>query len=63
MEETKKEIECPKCGGKMNHHADKIISEFSEDNSKYYDEVLTGILEGHYKCPSCGATLSKLEKE
>ncbi len=37
MEETKKQIECPKCGSKMNHHADKIITDVSEEDLKYYD--------------------------
>ncbi len=63
MEETKKKIKCPKCGNEMNHHADKIIAEVSDDNLKYYDDAFAGALEVHYKCPDCGATLSKLEKE
>ena len=63
MEETKKIVKCPKCGTEMNHHADKIIAEFTEEDLKYYNEAFEGIIKEHYKCPGCGATLSNFEKE
>ncbi len=63
MEETNKKVKCSKCGNEMNHHADKIITDVSEENLKYYDKAFDGILEEHYKCPNCGAAFSKFEKE
>ena len=44
MEETKKIVKCPKCGTEMNHHADKIIAEFTEEDLKYYNEAFEGHL-------------------
>ena len=63
MEETKKKIKCPKCGNEMNHHADKIIADVSDENLNYYDDAFDEMLEEHYKCHKCGTTLSKFEKE
>jgi ribosomal protein S27AE len=48
---------CPRCGSKMNFHAEKITSSSPEDAG--YDPVLGGAVEELHACPSCGAGASR----
>jgi predicted RNA-binding Zn-ribbon protein involved in translation (DUF1610 family) len=45
-------IICPRCGARMNHHADKpIYSEDPNGNPEFLEEF--------YTCPNCGASASR----
>lgn len=59
----KEKINCPKCGNKMNHHADKITYPTSAGEMEYFDQAYEGILEEHHKCPACGFTVNLKVKE
>jgi ribosomal protein S27AE len=50
-----KTILCPKCGAPMNHHADKLVYLYEETMHTREAEVL----EEFYRCPRCGAGLSR----
>jgi ribosomal protein S27AE len=51
---------CAKCGGEMNHHADKLI--YSTETSPAGMSANTyfgGIVEETHGCPGCGAVESR----
>ena len=50
---------CPKCGGEMNHHADKLVypAQFGELHPANLD--LGGTIEETHACPECGAVESR----
>jgi ribosomal protein S27AE len=52
-------MNCPKCGGEMNHHADKLT--YASDGSKAprFDRALGGVVEETHHCPSCGAIAAR----
>jgi len=51
---------CPKCGGEMNHHADKLIYDTSANKSVKNDPSFGGLIEETHNCSSCGAVASRL---
>lgn len=50
---------CPKCGGKMNHHADKMIDPVKPEDMKHVNPALGGVIEEMHRCPGCGASASR----
>ena len=48
-------MQCPDCGGEMNHHADKVIAPTDPIDSRAIDPVLGGIVQEAHACPACGA--------
>lgn len=44
---------CPKCGGIMNHHAEKLILT-SRPGGQGMDEALGGYVDEMHACPNCG---------
>jgi ribosomal protein S27AE len=51
---------CPKCGEKMNHHADKVIHSTERRESGKIDPALGGLIEEHHNCPRCGVIASRI---
>ena len=51
---------CPKCGGEMNHHADKLIYGTDASKPMKIDQSLGGLIEETHNCPACGAIASRL---
>lgn len=47
-------IRCPKCGGEMNRHAEKLVYPNSEGESRRSDNLLGGLIEETHACPRCG---------
>jgi hypothetical protein len=45
-------VTCPKCGNKMNHHADKVDYSAALD-PKTADPDIGGLLAEFHTCPSC----------
>ena len=45
---------CPRCGGAMNHHADKLVEAASRRDAADVDPDLGGIVEQTHGCPRCG---------
>lgn len=50
---------CPKCGGQMNHHADKLVYPVSAQEAENMDLALGGVIDETHGCPSCGAVASR----
>jgi ribosomal protein S27AE len=50
---------CPKCGGEMNHHADKVIYSPEHNSAVRVDPSLGGSIEETHACPACGAVASR----
>lgn len=57
MQNTK--MICPKCGGQMNHHADKLVYPVSAQEAENMDLALGGVIDETHGCPSCGAVASR----
>jgi ribosomal protein S27AE len=55
---SSEKMTCPKCGSKMNHHADKLVRG-SDSPLPRMDERLDGFLEEFHACPNCGAVASR----
>jgi ribosomal protein S27AE len=51
----KRTMTCPKCGGAMNHHADKVIYANEPSDASPAHEVFGGVVEETHACPACGA--------
>ena len=51
---------CPKCGGAMNHHADKLIYPNEALAAGKIDPSLGGLIEENHTCPSCGAIATRI---
>jgi ribosomal protein S27AE len=45
---------CPRCGTKMNHHADKIDYVAAQSTDEPIDTELGGVLKEIHTCPKCG---------
>lgn len=45
---------CPKCGGPMNHHADKLSYSTGRNEHVRVDPSLGGVIEETHSCPGCG---------
>jgi ribosomal protein S27AE len=50
---------CPRCGGEMNHHAEKLLYASDAADAASVDPVLGGIVEELHSCPACGASASR----
>ena len=46
---------CPKCGGAMNHHADKVVYSAIVEELHVPLDVFGGIVHETHACPACGA--------
>jgi ribosomal protein S27AE len=42
-------IECPGCGARMNHHADKFVDSVEDQSAGF-----AGLVLHVHTCPSCG---------
>ena len=47
-------LHCPKCGAKMNRHAEKLVSSDSLAEAAKIDSALGGLIEETHACPRCG---------
>jgi len=45
---------CPKCGGQMNHQADKLVYPLTATEAESTTPGLDGVIETVFACPSCG---------
>jgi hypothetical protein len=45
---------CRRCGGEMNHHADKLLEPRTAEDVRHVDAALGGIVEETHGCPGCG---------
>jgi ribosomal protein S27AE len=59
MSKNKDKMICPKCGGEMNHHADKLVYPTSAQEAEKMDSALGGVIQETHCCPSCGAVASR----
>lgn len=50
---------CPKCGGEMNHHADKLVHPTTPEEARNINQALGGVIEEMHCCPGCGAVASR----
>jgi ribosomal protein S27AE len=48
-------MRCPKCGGEMNHHADKLVAPTDPRAAALLDPDLGGVIREMHGCPRCGA--------
>ena len=48
---------CPRCGGEMNHHAEKLV--LPTGPGDVVDPVLGGVVEETHACPACGTGASR----
>ncbi len=46
-------LRCTKCGGEMNHHAEKLVVT-GETQELGYDPAMGGYIEENHACPACG---------
>ena len=53
------QLRCPKCGGLMNHHADKLVLAAGDEPPGVVDPAFGGIVEETHACPVCGAVASR----
>ena len=58
MEQAEDGMRCPKCGGEMNHHADKLV-EPPGDEDELIDPTFEGHLEAVFACRRCGQVESR----
>jgi ribosomal protein S27AE len=56
---SKQKMICPKCGGEMNHHSEKVDYTDALQDPERIDPVFGGVLEEIHFCPKCGATASR----
>jgi len=59
MAEQKPKMICSKCGGEMNHHADKVIYPGSPGDAIDTSVAWGGVIEETHACPGCGAVESR----
>lgn len=56
---AKRKLICPKCGGEMNHHADKLVYPAIPDDTHQDHSDLGGVVEETHGCPKCGTVESR----
>jgi ribosomal protein S27AE len=59
MSKQRNKMICPKCGGQMNHHADKLVYPVSAQEAEKMDLSLGGVIDETHCCPGCGAVASR----
>ena len=59
MKTNREKMKCPKCGGDMNHHAEKVEFTAALKDPKTVDAALGGVLEEFHYCPNCGIGASR----
>ena len=47
-------LRCPRCGAKMNRHAEKLVHPENAAELHLVDSALGGVLEETHACPGCG---------
>lgn len=52
---AKEPLICPKCGGAMNHHADKVVYSVAPLETRGTQSAFDGVVEETHTCPACGA--------
>jgi hypothetical protein len=57
---AKRKMICTKCGGEMNHHADKLV--YPANSSDRTNTDLGGVVEETHGCPGCGAVASRRDE-
>jgi len=60
MSEAKRPMICPKCGGTMNCHGEKMEDPRSLEEACHLDAVLGGVVLQSHNCSACGANASRL---
>jgi ribosomal protein S27AE len=56
---TRPKMISPKCGSKMNEHAEKLVDPTNPQEAALADPALGGIVEEFHTCPNCGANASR----
>jgi uncharacterized C2H2 Zn-finger protein len=51
-------MRCPRCGGEMNHHADKLVEPLGDEEEEV-DPTFGGHVEEVFACPRCGRVESR----
>jgi len=51
---------CSRCGGEMNHHADKLVYSTEKSVVAKKELSLGGLIEETHNCPGCGAIASRV---
>ena len=54
MPEARQPMICDRCGGVMNHHADKLVDPVGAQQTAKADPTLGGMVQEMYACPACG---------
>jgi uncharacterized C2H2 Zn-finger protein len=57
VEKAQDGMRCPRCGGEMNHHADKLVEPPGEEEE--VDPTFGGHVEAVFACPRCGRVESR----
>ena len=47
-------LTCPRCGGEMNHQADKLVHPRTVEEADRISLAFDGIIERVFACPACG---------
>jgi ribosomal protein S27AE len=56
---TREPMSCPRCGTKMNHHAEKIVYVREAGDFRQADLMTGSLLDQIHACPNCGASASR----
>jgi ribosomal protein S27AE len=62
MARPKDKMICPKCGGEMNHHADKLVDPVNSQEAEFVNQTLGGVLKETHHCFGCGNVESRIAK-
>ena len=49
-----KTMTCPKCGGDMNHQADKLVHPVTKEEAASLTAAFDGVVAEVFACPNCG---------
>ena len=59
MADQARKMICPKCGGEMNHHADKLVHPATPEEARKMSWAFGGVVEETHGCPGCGWVASR----
>jgi len=59
MLERREPMTCPKCGHRMNFHAEKLLEPRDARDEGDADAALGGVIEEMHACPNCGNVESR----